>query len=849
MKNMLPMCTMAHLLHAEGDTPAPTPDPGDWTNLYCLIYALSNDMIGSLGFRTLGQVWLHLMKFGASDLLDHLRKSKPVLYSKDLRWKLVQGAIEAGNARWVGDLIQELDINVDEILCFGHQRQAFSAIELASGLMYDKVVCELLSRRADVNITGPCTRTSSGLRSGGALYWLLNSRRMRECLGHTISSQQVPCRDSNAPVNLSKDAVSVIRQLVRAGIRSPPVQEVDAVFSTPQVDYSILGGSKQNLWSLDDLKDLYSIVKETELSWIFDKTILDIAHSQRVTPTKYHSPGLAQRGNSTIDMLHTAVSLHSPLAVQCLVACGARLASPDKTCSCDRTISNCLGMLCAMKIFKSPGDDQTAQRLSSLKQTEYLGRLNGIENASTDKAGSFWKLALAKQSTLVSGEDQLLISAIEDADLDLVERLLTVRQDRLIIHRQMMKALQSSKYDRILKMLVSRDAELTRGAVAWGITHAATGLLDALVDSGLRVDDADGKLRGKACKSKDRTILERCLDLIHQDSLEGRCPMDDQDDTNTAADTLLAYIPRGARAAQTRSVGEVLTLAVHTGRTQEIQKALRHDVDFFTHISWLRPHETQPQSLLARLIKACTTRGEEGLRLVLRSCCKKSNINRCVALSSSSASMTPLLLAIEKESLSLVQTMVVEFEADINLAPVHGRRRTPLQQAAEQGQLGIARWLIERGATINGKINQRRGASALQLAARQGYCGMMELLINHGADMDTSGAFVNGRTALEGAAENGRLDAVKLLLDSGARIDGDRSDAFKRAVHLARQNGHVDVADMLGNYWRSPSNDKASQSLEMDLDLSGMDDYLVEDDPDFHDDTDSEADLEEDSNG
>jgi len=317
-------------------------------------------------------------------------------------------------------------------------------------------------------------------------------------------------------------------------------------------------------------------------------------------------------------------------------------------------------------------------------------------------------------------------------------------------------------------------------------------------------------------------------------------------------DTLLTYIPKGVRAAQTRTVGEILTLAVHTGRTQEIHKALRHDIDFFTHISWLRPHETQPQSLLARLIKACTTRGEEGLRLVLRSCCKKSNINRCVSLSSSSASMTPLLLAIEKESLSLVQTMVIEFEADINLAPIHGRRRTPLQQAAEQGQYDIAKWLIERGAMVNGKINQRGGATALQLAARQGYCGMMELLINHGADMDAPGAFVKGRTALEGAAENGRLDAVKLLLDSGMRIRRDQSDVFKRVVYLARQNGHVDVAELLGDYWRtsvSPSNDGARLSLELDLDLSERDNYLVEeeeDDPDFYDSTDSEASSKDD---
>lgn len=161
---------------------------------------------------------------------------------------------------------------------------------------------------------------------------------------------------------------------------------------------------------------------------------------------------------------------------------------------------------------------------------------------------------------------------------------------------------------------------------------------------------------------------------------------------------------------------------------------------------------------------------------------------------------TPMLVAIGRGSLRLVQTLVRDFKADVNLSATNGRRRTPLQQAVELGNYDIFDFLLAQGASVNNPINQRGGATALQLAAIKGYCGMMEILINKGADLDASGAYINGRTALEGAAEHGRLDAVKLLLDSGVSTTGNRRKSFRSAREYAKKEGHIGVMDFLDEY-------------------------------------------------
>jgi ankyrin repeat protein len=73
----------------------------------------------------------------------------------------------------------------------------------------------------------------------------------------------------------------------------------------------------------------------------------------------------------------------------------------------------------------------------------------------------------------------------------------------------------------------------------------------------------------------------------------------------------------------------------------------------------------------------------------------------------------------------------------------------------------------------------------------------MQYLLAKGANMNSRPAIKEGRTAIEGAAEHGRLDMVQSLLNYGVIGDGMRGTGYKRAVDLAEENGHIEIANLL----------------------------------------------------
>ncbi|KAK3984771.1 ankyrin repeat-containing domain protein, partial [Cladorrhinum sp. PSN332] len=128
---------------------------------------------------------------------------------------------------------------------------------------------------------------------------------------------------------------------------------------------------------------------------------------------------------------------------------------------------------------------------------------------------------------------------------------------------------------------------------------------------------------------------------------------------------------------------------------------------------------------------------------------------------------------------------------------------TPIQSAASWGNLPVLSLLIENGADVNvfapRPLVGGSDATALQFAAIYGHLQMAELLLQNGADINAPAANYCGRTTLEGAAENGRLEMVRFLLISEAKlkISGPYRIHFLRAVKLANDNGHKEVAEFL----------------------------------------------------
>ncbi|KAF4445530.1 hypothetical protein F53441_10727 [Fusarium austroafricanum] len=166
------------------------------------------------------------------------------------------------------------------------------------------------------------------------------------------------------------------------------------------------------------------------------------------------------------------------------------------------------------------------------------------------------------------------------------------------------------------------------------------------------------------------------------------------------------------------------------------------------------------------------------------------------ALSSSWYERTPLQLAAEMGQVKALKLLLYH-KADPNASPAHLHGRTALQAAAssETACIEAVKLLLDEGAGINAAPAPFGGISALQGAAIKGHFQIALLLIRKGAKVNAPPAIKDGRTAIEGAAEHGRLDMVQMLLNAGAI--GDKKTGFMKAINLAKQNCHFAVVDLL----------------------------------------------------
>ncbi len=118
---------------------------------------------------------------------------------------------------------------------------------------------------------------------------------------------------------------------------------------------------------------------------------------------------------------------------------------------------------------------------------------------------------------------------------------------------------------------------------------------------------------------------------------------------------------------------------------------------------------------------------------------------------------------------------------------------SPLHNAARDGRLSVARFLLENGAQVDLRRPNNRW-TPLAFACDAGHRAMAELLLERGADPNA--VLDNGRTILHFIAAKGYMSILEVLLRRGANVNAQGDDG-RSPLHVAVYNKRTSVADAL----------------------------------------------------
>jgi ankyrin repeat protein len=275
---------------------------------------------------------------------------------------------------------------------------------------------------------------------------------------------------------------------------------------------------------------------------------------------------------------------------------------------------------------------------------------------------------------------------------------------------------------------------------------------------------------------------------------------------------LLAISISGS-VSRTKNFGiPALHLAIVLGQMQAMELLLRNDVkvhmqyENFTHrpgygSKFWRPSEPcsqkfQPDSTIFET--AVIVDRSPGL-FVLRSVLNVWRRSGKPPIGPISSRTSPLLLAIKHSNHHAVDLFLEENSQDLNSMKELGYPRTPLQCAAENGNLKLVKRLIAMGANVNEPPAKRVGVTSLQIASRKGFFGIVEALLEAGADPNLPGPMPWLRTPLEEAAQEGRLDIISLFM-AQKNLPGDQQ--VENANRLATKAKFTAAAELVDSLYQ-----------------------------------------------
>jgi ankyrin repeat protein len=139
------------------------------------------------------------------------------------------------------------------------------------------------------------------------------------------------------------------------------------------------------------------------------------------------------------------------------------------------------------------------------------------------------------------------------------------------------------------------------------------------------------------------------------------------------------------------------------------------------------------------------------------------------------------VIAIERADLAAVKALVEGGQApDTPITSGSEYRTTPLIKAAGAGRTEIVRYLLSRGADVNGRGFE---GTALIAAVGRGFDDVVEVLLKAGADIKATTD--QGSTAFHAAVFAGHLDVAEQLLKAGGEVDAKDKHGFTPLVSAA----------------------------------------------------------------
>ncbi|KAL6905526.1 hypothetical protein ACP4OV_003127 [Aristida adscensionis] len=134
------------------------------------------------------------------------------------------------------------------------------------------------------------------------------------------------------------------------------------------------------------------------------------------------------------------------------------------------------------------------------------------------------------------------------------------------------------------------------------------------------------------------------------------------------------------------------------------------------------------------------------------------------------------------------------------LAATNRAGDTPLHEAVRHRRIRVARWLLGADADPGrGHALNQRMETPLHIAAREGLVDVVNKIVSSGqwpADPEEPSTFTNG-TALHQAALGGHIQIMEILMEKRPQLIEETDSDGNNALHYAAQNNHKRAAHIL----------------------------------------------------